>query len=320
MRLRPFFSFYGSKWRNVSKRYPRPFHRTIVEPFAGSAGYSLHYPSNRVILYEIDPIIASVWTYLVRVKSSEILSIPNLDLDGTVDDLHVCEEAKWLVGLWLCRASRGPRKSPSKWMRDGNRPGSFWGDHIRTRIAYQLEKIRHWEVHNCSYSCGPEVGVATWFIDPPYQSTGRYYRFGSDSIDYSALADWCESRRGQTIVCEAEGADWLPFRRLARFRTARVGRYSNEVYWLNSFKRRDLRRVKVSKKKKSEGTSSKRPLTLHDLVGKRVTVYPAIKGIKKGKFRLRHVDLSAGVLTLSSKSRVLVLPIDKAALELSKSQ
>ena len=69
--LRPFFGYYGGKWRDTPRLYPPPEHNTIVEPFAGSAGYSLRFPRTpRVILYEKDPIVAGVWQYLIGVKPS----------------------------------------------------------------------------------------------------------------------------------------------------------------------------------------------------------------------------------------------------------
>ncbi len=57
--IRPFFSYFGAKWR-LAPRYPAPAHRTIVEPFAGSAGYACRYPDHRVILVERDPVIAAL--------------------------------------------------------------------------------------------------------------------------------------------------------------------------------------------------------------------------------------------------------------------
>lgn len=235
-RLRPFFGYYGGKWRDALKHYPEPKYTTIVEPFAGSAGYSVRYPHYNIVLCEIDPVLAQVWTYLTKVKAREILAIPNLALDQSVDDLRVCQEAKWLVGLWLNRAVASPRKAPSKWMRDGIRPGSFWGERVRRTIAAQVEYIRHWKIYNVSYrSCPSPQRKATWFIDPPYQCAGRHYRFGAQLIDYDALARWCLARVGQVIVCENEGASWLPFRELAEVKTTRSSRKSKEVFWLDSF-------------------------------------------------------------------------------------
>jgi site-specific DNA-adenine methylase len=232
--MRPFFSYYGGKWRDAVRLYPAPTHDVIIEPFAGSAGYSLRYHQKKVILYEIDPVIVAVWKYLIAVSPAEILAIPDLQTDQGCDDLAICQEAKWLVGLWLNRAASSPRKSPSKWMREGIRPGSFWGERVRQTIASQVQHIRHWEVHNSGYVECPDV-EACWFVDPPYQVAGRHYRFGSEILDYPALGTWCESRKGQVIVCENADADWLPFRELASTKTTRAMHRSKEVYWLNDF-------------------------------------------------------------------------------------
>lgn len=231
--LRPFFGYYGGKWRDALKFYPTPEYKTIVEPFAGSAGYALRYPDRNVILCEIDPVITAVWQYLTKVTPREILALPDLNPDGSVDDLHIAQEAKWLVGFWLNRGTASPRKGPSKWMRDGIRPGSFWGARVRRTIASQVEYIRHWQIRNCDYADCPFSGEATYFIDPPYVTAGKHYRYGSDQIDYVALSEWCRSRLGQVIVCENQGATWLPFRDLADVKTTRADRRSKEVIWVN---------------------------------------------------------------------------------------
>lgn len=230
-RLRPFFGYFGGKWRDTIPNYPAPRHDLIVEPFAGSAGYSLRYPTRRVVLCELNPVVAEVWKYLIAVKPEEVLKLPDVPLDGSVDDLRLPQEAAWLIGFWLNRGTSSPRKRPSKWMRDKVRPGSFWGARVRRTIATQVEAIRHWKVHECSYVDCPVTGEATWFVDPPYETTGRHYTFGSNGIDYEALAKWCLARKGQTVVCETNGASWLPFRSLASVKTTRRGKLSPEVVW-----------------------------------------------------------------------------------------
>lgn len=232
--LRPFFGFYGGKWRDAPKNYPTPAYEQIVEPFAGSAGYAVRYYDRRVTLCERDPIIAGVWRYLIAAKASEILKIPDVPLNGSVDDLtQTSEEARWLVGFWLNRGTARPRKRPSLWMRDGIRPGSFWGDRVRNTIASQVDAIRHWKIVEGNFDKAPNI-AATWFIDPPYQRAGSHYRFGASGLDYDELAEWCRGRRGQVIVCENEGADWLPFEPLARVKTTRTGRRSVEVRWVST--------------------------------------------------------------------------------------
>lgn len=230
--LRPFFGFYGGKWRDAVKHYPAPRLGTVVEPFAGSAGYSMRYASANVVLGEIDPVIYGVWRYLTRVKAREILAIPDLEPGQTVNDLAIPQEARWLVGFWMNRGASRPRTSPSAWMRDGIRPGSFWGERVRTTIAGQVDAIRHWKVYNRSYERLPFRGEATWFIDPPYQKQGQHYHHGAEGIDFAALRAWCESRQGQVIVCENAGADWLPFEPLADVKTTRRGSRSVEVAWI----------------------------------------------------------------------------------------
>lgn len=244
--LRPFFGFYGGKWRDALKHYPVPAHRTLVEPFAGSAGYSVRYANRNVVLGEKDPIIYGVWNYLIHATTTEILRIPDLEPGQTVADLRITQEARWLVGLWLNRGASRPRTGPSAWMRHGIRPGSFWGKRVRHTIASQVDQIRHWKVYNCSYENLPVAGEATWFIDPPYQRQGRHYYHGADAIDFPALGSWCESRPGQVIVCEAEGADWLPFSPLADVKTTRAGSRSVEVVWSReSVHRPNARRSKA---------------------------------------------------------------------------
>src|SRR5450756_1022722 len=60
------FSYYGSK-RLLAHYYAEPQHDLIVEPFAGSAGYSLH--GNRwrkdVLLLDRDTRLVGVWEWLI---------------------------------------------------------------------------------------------------------------------------------------------------------------------------------------------------------------------------------------------------------------
>jgi len=231
MNLKPFFCYYGGKWRSAP-RYPRPIFGTVIEPFAGGAGYSLRYSQLNVILYEVDPVIHGLWDYLIKVSSQEIMSLP--DSVDNVDDLTCAEEAKWLVGFWLNKATTQPCKTASAWAKGGLRPNSHWGTVIKGRIASQVDMIRHWRVYNQSYENIPDQKV-TWFIDPPYQNAvGRHYKF--NKVDFNKLGVWCQSRSGQVVVCEQEGANWLPFEPFAKTKAmggTRGKAYSEEVIWAN---------------------------------------------------------------------------------------
>lgn len=205
MSLKPFFTYYGGKWR-IAPRYPSPRHDMVIEPFAGSAGYALRHYQKKIVLIDKDPIIAGLWAWLIRASSSEILSLP-IEVDD-VRSLSVIEEARWLIGFWLNKGTTRPSLTPSAWMRSGVHFGQFWGKRVRERIARQVDHIRHWRVFCASYEEIPN-GEATWFIDPPYFKAGIHYRHSE--IDFDRLGEWCKERKGQVIACEQEGAAWLPF-------------------------------------------------------------------------------------------------------------
>jgi hypothetical protein len=96
--MRLYFSFFGSKYR-VALNYPKPIHPTIIERFAGSAGYSLRYPECQVRLHDADPVICGLWDYLIHVSPEEIRRLPLVF--SHIDELDLCQEAKWLIGFWL---------------------------------------------------------------------------------------------------------------------------------------------------------------------------------------------------------------------------
>lgn len=242
--LRPFFSYYGMKFRS-GRTYPEPIYPDLYEVCAGGAGYATHYPSRNVVLVDTNPIICGVWRYLIGVSELELLRLPLLGTEESVDDLgDVPQEARWLVGFWLGKALASPRRTPAPWMKSGKWPGCFWGDGVRARLAAQLRHIRHWRVIEASYSAvwtdpglpGCEVlprREATWFVDPPYEGKGHHYRGGLP--DFGHLGEWCTRRWGQVIVCENEGATWLPFRLHGVHKTLnrKDGQqgYSREVIW-----------------------------------------------------------------------------------------
>ena len=206
-KLKPFFTYYGGKYRAAPK-YPEPVHGSIVEPFAGSAGYAMRYPDRQVTLVDADPVVAGVWDFLVRSGEQDILRLPLLEPGQSTDDLAVCQEARWLIGFWLTKGGAVPNKTLSAWGREPRYARQFWGPGIRNRVASQVERIKHWRVICGDFEDAPDI-EATWFVDPPYQVMGKYYT--KRNVDYERLASWCRTRKGQTIVCENEGATWLPF-------------------------------------------------------------------------------------------------------------
>ena len=210
---RPMLSYYGSKWR-LARHYPPPLYNKIIEPFAGGAGYSLRWHDLDVLLLDIDPHVVMAWDYLIRAKPSEIHALPLLQPGQHRDEIvWPCEEARIFVGFWL---SPGSSYSCNKLTSRGEGGRKGWCEETREQLAYQSSLVSHWEVLHGGYEDAP-CGQATRFVDAPYWGrAGSYYRFGSDQIDYSELGTWCCAQEGQTIVCEAVGAAWLPFEPLGK--------------------------------------------------------------------------------------------------------
>ena len=203
------FSYYGSKIR-MAPKYPPPIWHTIIEPFAGAAGYSCLYHDRKVILYEIDPFVFGVLDYLVRSRPEDILALPLVPPGMDVNDLAISQEARWLIGFWLNNATVSPSRHLSKWGRSlwPDPPVYFWGPKCRERLSRAVLAIKHWTIFNRSWQECPNQ-QATWFVDPPYANKGIYYKHRI--VDYRLLAEWCRDRAGQVLVCENVGADWLPF-------------------------------------------------------------------------------------------------------------
>ena len=223
MVLGPFWRYYGGKWKATSQGlYPPPDHDIIIEPFAGAAGYSCHYPDRQVVLVEKYYVVAEIWKWLISVSETDFRSLPVWFED--LSEVNCCQEARWFLGFWASSGSATPRSKISKWRKDYPKKG--WTPLIRDRLARYLQYIRHWQVISGDWKESPDK-KATWFIDPPYCKAGKFYL--KSQVDYGVLGDWARSRLGQVIVCEASGADWLPFIPVGRVPGQR--RHSNEVAW-----------------------------------------------------------------------------------------
>lgn len=231
------FPYYGSKVKNA-KKYSPPKYGCIVEPFAGAAGYSCLYHDRRIVLCEKNPVIFGVIKYLIGATRNDILNLPLLSPNDSVDDFDISDDEKNLIGFWLNSGCTSPAKRLSSWGRSlyPELPVNFWGKKCRERLSQDVEKIKHWEVVCADYRdlTAPSDEEITWFVDPPYIGAGSHYKEPSKNIDYGLLADWCRSRVGQVIVCENDGADWLDFRPMYSITGQGRGRNKRvEVVWEN---------------------------------------------------------------------------------------
>lgn len=205
--------------------YAPPLHGKIIEPFAGSARYSLKYFEKDILLVDKYDVMIKIWKWLQQCSEKDILKLPRVKHTETLNDFTFdCEEAKLLLGFIIKINDASPCLTPSP--RLANRPNRV--NFQLQSIAKNLFKIKHWNIVLGDYA-DIENQEATWFIDPPYQFGGEYYV--ENKIDFPALSSWCQSRKGQVIVCENSKANWMPFNPLKEQRGCQKS--TMEVWWTN---------------------------------------------------------------------------------------
>jgi len=214
------FSYYGSKGKVVDC-YPPPKHNKIIEPFAGSARYSLRFWQKDILLVDKYPVIIEVWNYLINATEKDITGLPKMKTGDCIDNYDLSDIERKFLGF-IVQTSSGMRKTVSPFVKDI--------EPVLKKIASQLFMIRHWKTKLGSYE-DLENEEATWFIDPPYQFGGHEYKHSNKQIDFNKLGEWCKNRNGQIIVCENTKADWLPFKPMIDMQGATFK--TTEAIWSN---------------------------------------------------------------------------------------
>lgn len=209
----PFFRWFGSKW-NASKHYPPPTHRLIIEPFAGSACYSLRHYEHDCIIAEANEHLYKLWQWLINDATEDaIRSIPLNIPEGTdIRSLGLSEGQSLLLKSWQRTNNVGNCWTISPW---GNKPGQ-WTATSRSRVAEQHTLIKHWKVQQDGLILlSTPSPAATWFIDPPYEYNYNYrLPFAKDYKEFGQLVI---EQKGQIIACEARctktgiAPTYLPF-------------------------------------------------------------------------------------------------------------
>jgi site-specific DNA-adenine methylase len=215
------FYYYGRK-KQIAKYYPTPQFDTIIEPFAGSAAYSLHGSNWRrnVILVEKDESVSSIWKWLIEEATSElILRLPDLRVgERSSEFLHIIHAVTKMA--FAFRTIKVTPVLARNW------------EISKRQMSRDLYKIKHWRVMCEDYTQAPNV-EATWFIDPPYKGeSGMGYRHSSKFMDYGQLAEWALSRKGEVIACEGNDGDYLPFVPLVESKGV-AGKASKEMVFLS---------------------------------------------------------------------------------------
>jgi site-specific DNA-adenine methylase len=217
------FSYYGSKSKIIDS-YPKPRYDKIIEPFAGSARYSLKWFDRDILIVDKYEVIVRIWKYLQQCTPKDIMSLPEPKLGEKINRADFdCIERAWLMGFLVQQGVQVPMLTVSP----------FVVDNIgvqKKNMASQLFKIKHWKIELGSYE-EIENQEATWFIDPPYFDGGHKYKHSNKNIDFEKLGEWCRERNGQVIVCENTSAKWLPFKPMKDMR----GQYqtTTEAIWSN---------------------------------------------------------------------------------------
>lgn len=213
MKVGPFFKWFGSKWSSA-KRYPKPEFPLIIEPYGGGAGYSCNNAELSVIIMENHPRLIDLWSWLISEASpSNIMEIPINVPEGTdIRTLGLSYGQQLLLKTWQRTNNVSECWTISQW---GNKPGQ-WTASTRSRLAEEVEAIKHWKLFTNFDFNHHGVSNATWFIDPPYQFN---YNYGCKNFDFSKLAEFVNTLpdNNQIIACEAIGKNgevpnYLPFK------------------------------------------------------------------------------------------------------------
>jgi hypothetical protein len=233
------FYYYGGK-RMLARQWGPPAYPLIIEPFAGSAGYSMYWLDSidEVWLIEKDKRVVDLWHRLMAMTSEDILALEPPEAGVYTDDF-----------LWMTAATSNAIANIRKLKMPERVPriARMMLGQIAQRLPMVQKKVTM--VHRGDYTDAPDV-EATWFIDPPYQVNGSASpttRFPqgmgyapdckSEDLDYGDLARWCRARRGQVVVCEQRGATWLPFTSLDYPHQLELfpDDYPAEVTWRNEW-------------------------------------------------------------------------------------
>jgi hypothetical protein len=209
------FPYFGRKVK-VAAYYGAPRYPLVIEPFAGSIGYSEYWQPAQVVALEKDERVVALWHRMLALQHVP----PPPTVGSATDDLLVklCSYSEHAL-------TSGTMTVTSRMVRD-------W-----RYVHLRAMRLQAWAGQAVLYRLGSFAEApdteATWFIDPPYQFANRRgYREGAARMDYDQLAVWVQTRRGQVIVAEQFGATWLPFRPFAAIHSHR-GTRSREVIWTN---------------------------------------------------------------------------------------
>lgn len=223
------WGYYGAK-TTIVNYYPKPIYKSIIEPFAGTARYSLKYFDNDILLMDKYDVIIKIWQGLQQASEKDVLGINRILVHHKRADEYEFD-SEWEKLLFQFLIKKAPER-PSLKVTDRvsvHRPNYL--KYSLERIAKGLFKIRHWKIVKDTYENTPYQLNTTYFIDTPYQFGGECYPCSSRHLNFPIVGSWCRSLPGQVIVCENMKANWLPFVPLKEMKGS-LG-FSKEAIWTN---------------------------------------------------------------------------------------
>ena len=223
------FGYYGTK-RSIAHYYPEPLYDTIVEPFCGAAGYSLHGLRWRkqVRLFDVDPSVVAAWDFLIHANYKDIIELPILKPGETVSNIDGLEHgARCFLGFMISASPATVKNTATVKTR--------WTKTKRRWAADRVWKVNHWTIENLNFRALRLGYRVSWFVDPPYEQDKNNYRFGMTAADYYALGLAVREWQGQLIVCEGDGVTWIDAKPLVSIQgqgsVDRPGRKSTEYLY-----------------------------------------------------------------------------------------
>lgn len=267
LRFKSALSYYGGKSR-IIHRYPAPEYPLIIEPFAGAAAYAMKWAGTEIRtpewisatgshmqlglnvhcwINDLDEKTHAIWQFLTSPLASDLASVipASVPVGQKVSELtlwddvlasHVVPDVVSQGMLYLLQAEANHGTQGARGIHDQvTSIGANCWPRLKRKLEWVIPHVKSFKVTMLDYRELPDV-EATWFVDPPYNNpAGMRYRT-SGGIDYRELGEWCKSRRGQVIVCENAGADWLDFQPLIErqgIKSSYQKSTAMEVIWTN---------------------------------------------------------------------------------------
>jgi len=184
----------------------------MVEPFAGSLAYSIHYAKPRIVAAEANPLVRDLWRWLRDVATSKDLDrIESLKPQEKIDarvwakNHDLGEAATTLVRLQISGAYVGQLSSWVLYPQHSLGLQEFRNrlDYIKRSLAPVRDDFRHPDILAATAQPG-----AFAFVDPPYLDTSANYK--SKGQDHGGMTpkdveDFVLSLTCPTLVTYGDG-------------------------------------------------------------------------------------------------------------------